>query len=82
MELPIIDFEMEDANAIIYTDKLNFIETQKKLEALHYHILEADIQFIPENMLSISDEDKEKFLAMIEALEADEDVDKVWHNLQ
>jgi transcriptional/translational regulatory protein YebC/TACO1 len=82
MELPILDFEVENNTAVIYTDKLNFIETQKKLEALHYHILEADIQFVPENMINISVEDKEKFLNLIDTLENDEDVDKVWHNLE
>jgi len=88
MELPIMDFEVEDhgpaelgGTAVIYTDKLNFIETQKKLEALHYHVIEADIQFVPENMINISAEDKEKFLNLIDALENDEDVDKVRHNL-
>ena len=81
MELPILDFEVEGNTAVIYTDKLNFIETQKKLEELHYHILEVDIQYEPENMLNISPEDKTKFLNLIDALENDEDVDKVRHNL-
>jgi len=52
------------------------------LEALHYHVIEADIQFVPENMINISAEDKEKFLSLIDALEGDEDVDKVRHNLE
>ena len=82
MELPISDFEVEGTTAAIYTDKLNYIETQKKLEALHYHIVESDIQFIPENMINIAEEEKEKFLNLINALEWDEDVDKVWHNAQ
>lgn len=81
MELPIADFEVEWGTAVIYTDKLNFIEVQKRLEALHYHVIEADIQFVPENMINISAEDKEKFLSLIDALEGDEDVDKVRHNL-
>ena len=81
MELPIMDFEVEEGTAVIYTDKLNFIDVQKKLEALHYHVIEADIQFIPENMINIWTEDKEKFLNLISALENDEDVDKVRHNL-
>ena len=82
MELPIMDFEVEDGTAVIYTDKLNFIDVQKKLEAWHYHVIEADIQFVPENMITISNEDKEKFLNLINALEGDEDIDKVRHNLQ
>lgn len=80
IELPILDFEVENQNAIIYTDKFNFWEVQKKLETLHYHIIDADLQFIPENMIPISNEDKNQFLKMIEALEQDEDVDKIWHN--
>jgi len=53
MELPIMDFEVEEGTAVIYTDKLNFIDVQKKLDELHYHVIEADIQFIPENMINI-----------------------------
>lgn len=82
MELPILDFEVEWGTAVIYTDKLNYIETQKKLETLHYHILESDIQFIPENMITIPEEEKIRFNALIDALENDEDVDKVRHNLE
>lgn len=81
MELPIMDFEIENGTAVIYTDKLNFIDVQKKLENSHYHVIEADIQFVPENIITISNEDKEKFLNLIDALENDEDVDKVRHNL-
>jgi transcriptional/translational regulatory protein YebC/TACO1 len=54
MELPIKDFEVEENTAVIYTDKLNFIDVQKKLEELHYHIIEADIQFEPDNMVTLS----------------------------
>lgn len=82
MELPIMDFEVEGGTAVIYTDKLNFIDVQKKLESSHYHVIEADIQFVPENIISISAEDKEKFLNLIDTLENDEDVDKVRHNLE
>lgn len=81
IELPIIDFEVEENTAVIYTDKLNFIETQKRLEELHYHILEADIQHEAENYIHLWDEDKRKFFTLIDVLENDEDIDKVRHNV-
>lgn len=81
MELPIKDFEVEENTAVIYTDKLNFIDVQKKLEELHYHIIEADIQFEPDNMVTLSWDEKDKFLRLVDVLENDEDVDKVRHNL-
>jgi transcriptional/translational regulatory protein YebC/TACO1 len=51
------------------------------LEELHYHIIEADIQFEPDNMVTLSWDEKDKFLRLVDVLENDEDVDKVRHNL-
>lgn len=80
IELPISDFETEETNAIIYTEKTDFTETQKKLESDWYHILESDLQFIPDNLVKLSEEEKNQFLTLIDALDNDEDVDTVWHN--
>ena len=81
MELPIADIEREDDVVVIYVDKANFALVQKELETFHYHMLEADIQFIPENTVKLSQESVEKLYALLEALDDDEDVDHVRHNL-
>lgn len=82
IEMPILDFEMESNTAVIYTDKNNFISVQRELEEKKYHIVEADLQYEAENMISLSEENKQQFLTLIQALENDEDVDKVRHNVE
>lgn len=81
MELPINDIEIEDTVVIIYVDKIHFTAVQKALEAFHYHMLESDIQFIPENTVKLDEEHTNKLYTLLEILDDDEDVDHVWHNL-
>ena len=82
MELPVGSIEIEDGIAVVTTEKTDFSEVSKGIEALGYHIQEADLQFLPENMVSLSAEDRQKFESLIVLLEADDDVDKVWHNVE
>ncbi len=44
-------------------------------------MLESDIQFIPENTVKLDEENTNKLYALLEALDDDEDVDHVRHNL-
>lgn len=81
MELPIADFEVDGTTAIVYADKKDFITVQKALEEFHYHMIESDIQFIPENMVKLNEEGTNKLYTLLDALDDDEDVDHVWHNL-
>jgi len=81
MELPIADFEIDGNTAIVYADKKDFITVQNALEQFHYHMVESDIQFIPENMVKLNEEATNKLYSLLDALDDDEDVDHVWHNL-
>jgi len=81
MELPISDFEAEENTVVIYADKKDFAIVQNALEKFNYHMPEADIQFIPENTVKLDEEGKNKLYTLLDALEDDEDVDHVWHNL-
>jgi transcriptional/translational regulatory protein YebC/TACO1 len=40
------------------------------------------LQFIPENEISLDPENSKKFFDLIDAIEWDEDVDKVRHNVK
>ena len=42
---------------------------------------ESDIQFIPENTVKLNEEATNKLYTLLDALEDDEDVDHVWHNM-
>ncbi len=81
MELPISDIEAEENTVIIYSDKKDFAAVQEWLTTHHYHMTEADIQFIPENTVKLNEESTEKLYSLLDALEEDEDVDHVRHNM-
>ena len=81
MNLPINDFSEEDGKFVIQTDVVHFSEVKKWLETLNYHIAEADLQYITENVVSLNAEDMEKFSKLLDTIESDEDVDMVWHNV-
>ena len=81
MELPIADFEAEGNTVVIYVDKKDFATVQNGLEKFHYHMVESDIQFIPENTVKLNEEATNKLYTLLDALDDDEDVDHVWHNL-
>lgn len=81
MELPISDIEVEEKSVILYSDKKDFATVQDGLANYHYHMAEADIQFIPENTVKLNEENTQKLYSLLDALEEDEDVDHVRHNL-
>jgi YebC/PmpR family DNA-binding regulatory protein len=76
------DFSLEQWIAVIYTAKQDFAETKKQIENLGYNIQEADIQYIPNNEVSIADIEKEWLTNLVNALEDDEDIDQVYYNLK
>lgn len=81
MELPIVDIEIDEDAVVIYADKKYFSIVQKWLAQFKYHMIEADIQCIPENTIQLSEDDTTKLFTLLDMLEEDEDVDHVWHNL-
>jgi YebC/PmpR family DNA-binding regulatory protein len=82
LELPVDDISVEEWTAVVFTQKTNYTEVSKAMDALGYHILESDLQFIPQNEISLSGEDLDQLHTLVDALENDEDIDKVWTNLK
>ncbi len=81
LELPVDDISVEDGTAVIFTKKVDFAEVLKGVENFSYHIVEADLQFIPQNEVSLGAEDADQLARLVDALENDEDIDKVWTNV-
>lgn len=81
MELAIEDLSIEDGIAEVSTSKNDFISVRSEIAALGYHIAEADIHFLADNQVNLQDEDKEIFEKILEAVNDDEDVDHVYHNV-
>lgn len=80
--LDIDDFEEEENICRVVTSRENFIHVRKEIEALWYNISDADIQFLPQNTISLNDQNFATFERILEGLEADEDVNAVYHNVE
>ena len=79
--LDIDDFEEEENICRVVTSRENFIHVRKEIEALWYNISDADIQFLPQNTISLNDQNFATFERILEGLEADEDVNAIYHNV-
>jgi transcriptional/translational regulatory protein YebC/TACO1 len=82
LNLPIEDFSEESGKVVVQTTVPNFIPVKKDIEKLGYHITEADLQYLADNMITLNKEDMERFTKLLDAIESDEDVDMVWHNVE
>ena len=81
MELSIEDLSIEDGVAEVTTSKPDFITVRSQISELWYHIAEADIHYIADNQVSLSGEDLEVFEKIVDAINDDEDVDNLYHNV-
>ncbi len=87
LELELIDFGLEEITVdeeknelIIQCSFEDYGNMQKGLEA-KFEILSSAKIWIPSTNKELSDEQAEEFLALIERMEEDEDIQAVYHNL-
>lgn len=76
------DIELSDDFFNITTAKEDFGRMQKKLEELKIEPESAALQRIPHETVKLSDDDARKVLKVIDIFEDDDDVQKVFHNLE
>jgi YebC/PmpR family DNA-binding regulatory protein len=76
------DIEVEDEFITITTAKEDFGRMQKKFEEMGIEPESAGLQRIPNETVKLKDEDARKVLKVIEMFEDDDDVQKVFHNLE
>lgn len=86
-ELEMIDggaeeIEFEDGFFSITTAMEDFGKMQKKLEELNIEPENAELQRIPHDTVKLPDEETKKLLKVIEIFEDEDDVQKVFHNLE
>jgi transcriptional/translational regulatory protein YebC/TACO1 len=60
----------------------NFGNMQKKLEELDAEVEIAELQRVPNDTVTLDLESAKKIMRAIEAFEDDDDVQKVFHNLE
>ncbi len=92
MELELIDHGLEEMGEsttdegeeiIVLRCAFNdFGNMQKALEEKGIHPLSAEVEWIPSTTVELSEEQAQDVLKLVDKLEQDEDVQKVFHNLQ
>ena len=88
LELELIDYGLEEigedseGNIIIRTPFNEFGNMSKALEEKGIVIITAELTRIPTNTIELPEEQANEVLKLIDNLEQDEDVQKVYHNLR
>lgn len=91
LELELIDYGLEEMGEgtndegqevlVVRCAFSDFGKMQKALEDMNLKILNSQFEWIPATTVSLSDENAEEVLKLVARLEADEDVQRVFHNL-
>ena len=92
LELELIDFGLEEMGEgtaengddvfIIRVGFADFGNMQKALEDHILHPISAEVEWIPSTAVELSEEQADEVLKLVDRLEQDEDVQKVFHNLK
>ncbi|MFN3841358.1 MAG: YebC/PmpR family DNA-binding transcriptional regulator [Cyclobacteriaceae bacterium] len=75
------DIEQGEDETIIYTKFTEFGQMQKFLESRNLEPKSAELQYIPTTTKELPEDQVDEVLKCVEALEGDDDVQKVHHNL-
>ena len=60
----------------------DFGNMQKALEEKNISTISAEVEWIPTNLIELGEEQAQEVLKLVDRLEQDEDVQKVFHNLR
>jgi YebC/PmpR family DNA-binding regulatory protein len=92
LELELIDFGLEemgegttengDTVIVLRTAFSDFGKMQKALEEKHITPVSAELEWIPTTTVQLPEDQAQEVLKLVDKLEQDEDVQKVFHNLQ
>lgn len=81
IELWAEDIEFEDGVCIVTTSKNDYFTMSNALTDSGYKITQSDIECICENMMLLSETDQSQLDILLEHIEDDDDVQKVWTNV-
>jgi YebC/PmpR family DNA-binding regulatory protein len=88
LELDLIDYGLEEigedseGNIIIRTAYNEFGHMSKALEEKKIEVVTAELTRIPTTTVELNEDQSTEVLKLVDALEQDEDVQKVYHNLK
>jgi YebC/PmpR family DNA-binding regulatory protein len=75
-------FDEEEGLIIFYTAFADFGQMNKAIEERNLPLVSAELERIPNNFIDVDEATAEKVFALIEKLEADDDVQLVFHNMK
>ena len=88
LELELIDYGLEEigedaeGNIIIRTAFTEFGHMAKALEDKKIEVISAELTRIPQNTVELGEDEANDVLKLVDHLEQDDDVQKVYHNLK
>ena len=88
LELELIDFGLEEigedtgGNIIVRTAFNEYGNMSKALEEKKMEVMSAELTWIPSNTMELNEEQSNDVLKLVDNLEQDDDVQKVYHNLK
>lgn len=74
------NFEATEEEFIVYTDIASFSQVCEKLEEGGYTFTSAELEWVPQTMVSVAGADADKLDKLVENLEDLDDVQNVFHN--
>ena len=75
------DFLAEDDAFEVHTSVASFSQVRKYLEEKGLNFFKAQIEMVPQNIITLTGDDLAKFQRLIDALEDLDDVQEVYHNV-
>ena len=88
LEFELIDFGLEEigedaeGNVIIRTPFNEYGNMSKALEEKKMEVMSAELTWIPSNTMELNEDQSNDVLKLVDNLEQDDDVQKVYHNLK
>jgi YebC/PmpR family DNA-binding regulatory protein len=92
LELELIDHGLEEMGEgsgensedviVLRAGFADFGRMQKALEDKNLQTVSAEVEWIPQNFVELGEEEAQEVLKLVDRLEQDEDVQKVFHNLK
>ncbi|MDO4503799.1 MAG: YebC/PmpR family DNA-binding transcriptional regulator [Clostridia bacterium] len=77
-----LDFVKDEDCFVVYTEKEDYEVVYEYLKNKGYEFISSEVGMVPDNYVSLSEEESEKVNVLLDVLDEDEDIKNVWHNLK
>lgn len=77
-----LDFVKDEDCFVVYTEKEDYEVVYEYLKNKGYEFVSSEVGMVPDNYVSLSEEESEKVNVLLDVLDEDEDIKNVWHNLK